>query len=131
MACASCYNGDGILIPRKIFVAKEFEGGFVLKFQPKVDILFFVDNSGSMGLYEKALAKNIDLFISAMGKDEVLDYHIGVLKIPATYVVAKDSGKLWGDIPFITRDTLEGLSKLKNTLRAVQVLQESMEGIII
>ena len=119
IACVSCYSGDRTLIPREIFVPKEFDGGFVLKFQPQVDILFFVDNSGSMDFYEEALAKNIDQFISAMGEAEFLDYHIGVLKIPMGYELDKNSGKLWGNIPVITRDTPEGLFKLRNNFRSI------------
>ena len=110
----SCYNGDKALIPYQAFVPKEFEEGFVLKFQPRVDIVFFVDHSVSMFKYQSSLAKNVDRFTEAMEKNEFLDYHIGVLKIPELINEGDiSSGVMVGDPYFITRNTPKGLTKLK------------------
>ncbi|WP_413287509.1 hypothetical protein [Bdellovibrio sp. HCB337] len=48
-------------------------------FDPKVDILFVVDNSGSMATHQRNLATNVAKFTSTFTKSSVLDYNIGVL----------------------------------------------------
>lgn len=48
-------------------------------FDPKVDILFVVDNSGSMSTHQRNLAANVAKFTSTFTKSSVLDYNIGVL----------------------------------------------------
>ena len=118
VVCTSCYNGSQTLIPREIFTPKEVEEGFVLKFQPKVDILFFIDHSGSMSSAQTSLVQNIDAFIEAMEKNKFLDYHIGVLKIPTFNEEENDesTGRMIGDPHFVTRDTPEGLLKIKENI---------------
>lgn len=46
---------------------------------PKVDILFVIDNSGSMQTHQNNLAMNIGAFTQAFGTINDLDYHIGVI----------------------------------------------------
>lgn len=48
---------------------------------PKVDILFVVDNSASMEKYQAKLAINIDGFVKALKFDDNVDYHIGVIPV--------------------------------------------------
>lgn len=48
-------------------------------FNPKVDILFVIDNSGSMGGVQSDLRRNAYLFADAMSRVSILDYHIGVV----------------------------------------------------
>ncbi len=48
-------------------------------FDPRVDILFVVDNSGSMSVHQSNLIRNVDLFTNAFLKNSILDYNIGVL----------------------------------------------------
>ncbi len=48
-------------------------------FDPSIDILFVVDNSGSMQAHQNNLIKNIDLFTNEFLKNSILDYNIGVL----------------------------------------------------
>lgn len=45
---------------------------------PRVEILFVIDDSGSMVTHQKNLRKNMGLFISALAQDMTLDYRIGV-----------------------------------------------------
>jgi hypothetical protein len=52
--------------------------GNVSTYNPKVDILFIVDDSGSMGKFQDRLAANADLFIDQFLKARFIDYHIGV-----------------------------------------------------
>ncbi|MCB0368015.1 MAG: hypothetical protein KDD45_00905 [Bdellovibrionales bacterium] len=48
---------------------------------PKVDILFVVDNSGSMKGYQQKLADNIELFANTFFDNARLNYHIGVVPV--------------------------------------------------
>lgn len=48
---------------------------------PKVNILFVVDNSGSMQKYQDKLAKNIELFSTRFFKNNRIDYRIGVVPV--------------------------------------------------
>lgn len=63
--------------PPQVFSAthklKEMEG------EDKVDLLWVVDNSGSMGSYQQALIKNADTFINDFIKHGGLDWKMGVL----------------------------------------------------
>ena len=48
-------------------------------FDPKVDILFVVDNSGSMSTHQSNLSRNVAKFTSTFTKSSVLDYNIGII----------------------------------------------------
>lgn len=48
---------------------------------PKVNILFVVDNSGSMQNYQNKLSKNIKLFSERFFKNSRIDYRIGVVPV--------------------------------------------------
>lgn len=48
---------------------------------PKVNILFVVDNSGSMKGYQEKMAKNIELFSTRFFKNNRIDYKIGVVPV--------------------------------------------------
>jgi hypothetical protein len=48
-------------------------------FDPKVDILFVVDNSGSMGTHQQNLSANVSKFTQAFIKGSILDYNIGIV----------------------------------------------------
>ncbi len=48
---------------------------------PKVDILFVVDYSLSMGKHQMNLARNIKKFVDEFSKNKLLDFHIGVAPI--------------------------------------------------
>jgi hypothetical protein len=50
-----------------------------LDFNPKVDILFVVDDSGSMEAHQERLSKNVEVLTKSIEKNRVLDYHIGVI----------------------------------------------------
>lgn len=97
-------------------------------FNPKVDILFVIDDSGSMGGEQGSLALNIPKFIGEIQKSSILDYHIGVTS--STYDSyartncggngrACGQGKLHGgdaNVPFITRKTPNGLKILADNM---------------
>lgn len=48
-------------------------------YDPRVDILFVVDNSGSMSSYQQSLAANINQFLAEFFRNNVLEYQIGVI----------------------------------------------------
>lgn len=48
---------------------------------PKVNILFVVDNSGSMKPYQEKLAENIELFANEFFDNTRIDYRIGVVPV--------------------------------------------------
>lgn len=48
-------------------------------FDPKVDILFVVDNSGSMATHQRNLSTNVAKFTQTFTKSSVLDYNIGIV----------------------------------------------------
>ena len=49
-----------------------------LTFRPVVDILFVVDNSGSMDVHQGHLSDNAGKFTKALFSNVLIDYHIGV-----------------------------------------------------
>lgn len=52
-----------------------------LKYDPRVDILFVVDNSESMATHQQNLRRNINQFVNALGRTRVIDFQIGVTTI--------------------------------------------------
>jgi hypothetical protein len=48
-------------------------------FDPTVDVLFVIDNSGSMNTHQARLASNIALFTEKFVKNSFLNYNIGVI----------------------------------------------------
>lgn len=64
------------VIPKEDFSEKpkDFEA-----FNPKVDILFVIDSSGSMQSAQNNMSRNAFQFADAISKVSILDYHIGVL----------------------------------------------------
>lgn len=69
-------------------------------YDPAVDILFVVDNSGSMLEHQSNFARNIGLFTSAFSKNSFLEYHIGVITTDSG-----DYGRLYGQTRVVTKNT--------------------------
>lgn len=77
-------------------------------FNPTIDILFVVDNSGSMDTHQRNLASNVDAFVNEFLKSSIIDYHIGVVSTD----IESDSwsgvpccGKLVGKPKYVERTT--------------------------
>ena len=77
---------------------------FLQQPSPTVDILFVIDNSGSMGDNQQNLAANFPAFVSYFVTQTNIDYHIGVT---TTDVTSSASGGGAGYLvgPVITRNT--------------------------
>lgn len=86
------------------FLAKEqvVENPDAVFFDPQVDILFVVDNSGSMFTHQQNLASNISLFTSKFSKNSILDYHIGVTTTDMSY---RNGGALVGRTTVVQKTT--------------------------
>jgi hypothetical protein len=67
----------------------------VQTFKPKVDILFVIDNSGSMGAVQANLSANAKVFADEIAKMTLLDFHIGVITTDMQSYY--QSGKLQSD----------------------------------
>jgi hypothetical protein len=85
-------------------------------FDPKVDILFVVDNSGSMEAHQTNLARNVAQFTSTFTKSSALDYNIGI--------VTTEMPDMWGSPSRVCCGQLVGSPRIvnKNTLGADQIL---------
>ena len=79
-ACGS-KNSD-LQAPAETFSAVTLEAERTQSIKdPKVNILFVVDNSGSMKAYQEKFPRNMKLFIDRFLKESRLDYKIGVVPI--------------------------------------------------
>ncbi|MEK6556098.1 MAG: VWA domain-containing protein [Bdellovibrionota bacterium] len=87
---------------------------------PKVDILFVIDNSGSMSTHQSNLAANIDVFVDEIKNFGYLDYRIGVTT--STFYNHENStpgynGNLIGSPNYVDRQTRDGEEILKSRLK--------------
>lgn len=122
-----------LMAPPETYSDAKVEGGdFQIEFNPKVDILFVVDNSASMEDTQTALSHNIDSFVDAFAKNEIIDFHIGVVSVfdsvrqkpgvPAFYPRGqlrplKGEGQSPDQPGFITRSTANWPDVLKASLK--------------
>lgn len=80
-----------------------FEETFYQDYYNSVDVLWVVDNSGSMSDAQNAIAENFENFIYAF-TSLGLDYHMGV--ITTDMYDPRHQGKLQGDPAYLTGDTV-------------------------
>jgi hypothetical protein len=86
-------------------------------FDPKADILFVIDNSGSMDTHQRNLIRNIDLFVSAFLKTSIIDYNIGVITTDTEGYAQPCCGKLvGGNYRFVNKSTPNTNNVLKQNL---------------
>ncbi len=88
-------------------------------FRPSLDILFVIDDSGSMSSHQMNLSTNITKFTDSIVKAKFLDYHIGVITSTASGFgagAAACCGKLAGFPKFIDRNTPNGMVMLANNV---------------
>lgn len=80
-----------------------------------VDILFVVDNSGSMNIHQVNLSQNIARFTASFSRFGGVDYHMGVVTTDMRGSM-DCCGKLVGSPTFITSSTVGGESLLARNL---------------
>lgn len=124
----ACYNGESKLISRDLNEAQTVEEGFRLDVVPKVDILFVVDDSGSMRDAQVRLAENMTLFTQAMEKNKYLDYHIGVISTSFGGGYKEKSGRLQGQPAYVTRLLPTGLRSLESSIVGLGLLGNGTES---
>lgn len=116
-AFTGCDNSSEKLVPdlpKDVILNKTKENIAV-----SVDILFVIDDSGSMSTHQRNLSKNISLFVDEIRKIEFLDYRIGVTTSSAyTGESYKEgiNGNLIGQPKYIDRKTIDGDNILKSRL---------------
>lgn len=82
-------------------------------FDPQVDILFVIDNSGSMGVHQANLSANVSRFAAAFQKKGNVDYHIGIVSTDMDRSSrANCCGNLIGTPNFVDRNTPNGIQAL-------------------
>lgn len=105
----------------KVF-GDQVQKGVALDFNPKVDILFVVDDSGSMDSHQGRLSKNIDTLTQSIDRNKVIDYHIGVItsSMDSYYGSGSASGgrlvSKGGAPRFVDRNTVNGMNYLRSNL---------------
>lgn len=88
-------------------------------FRPKLDILFVIDDSGSMQTHQSNLSQNIGKFADAIVRTKFLDYQVGVITSSATSATWSSKpccGALVGVPRFVTRATPNGIQALASNL---------------
>lgn len=75
----SCTNPSSVLGLPAVTTGEKISDNGVEVFDPSVDILFVIDNSGSMQPHQANLSNNVNRFIQSFVKKNGLDFHIGVV----------------------------------------------------
>lgn len=104
-------NPEAPVVPQKDFDAAGGQArGEGLKFDPRVDILFIIDNSESMAVHQQNLRRNINQFVNSLGRTKVIDFQIGVTTVHDSFrygsIVKKECG---GKINFLDNGELAPL----------------------
>jgi hypothetical protein len=92
--------------------------GETVVFNPSVDILFVIDDSGSMSGHQRNLSRNVDLFVNELQNNQILDYHIGVITstVGGWNPRTTGDGRLFGNPRYVERSTPNGLQALRSNL---------------
>lgn len=113
----SCGPTSNMVVPKPVIPKEEFteKPKDFTAFNPKVDILFVIDNSLSMSGPQDNLKKNAYLFADAMSRVSILDYHIGVVTTNMdSWNCRTDCGRLQGMPSYVektTPDLIDNLSR--------------------
>lgn len=94
---------------------KQKVGNVRLVFKPKLDVLFVVDDSGSMDTHQNRLAQNLFLLTQGIFANQLLDLHIGV--VATTGKTRNGSGRLLGSPRFVTKSTPLRETRLSENIR--------------
>lgn len=143
-ACGDKTN-PRLQVPAEKFTPIQLQAGETKSIsEPKVNILFVVDNSGSMKGHQATLQRNINLFADKFFNNPRIDYKIGVVPVYDRVYPRKDllhdpvqgqrernrkmnplgelvplkdrNGQVIDGAPYITRETQDAKNVLKNTV---------------
>ncbi|MBL7689409.1 MAG: VWA domain-containing protein [Bdellovibrionaceae bacterium] len=90
-------------------------------FNRAVDILFVVDDSGSMAIHQQNLSKNIQAFTQGFMANQMLDFHIGSVTSSmesswSSTTCYAFGGELFGCPKYVERSTPNGIAVLEKNL---------------
>lgn len=108
MGLVACSNSSSVLGLPPALTGEKISDNGVEVFDPSVDILFVIDNSGSMSSHQSNLSKNINRFIQNFVKKSGLDFHIGVVSTDmenSGWSKGPCCGTLSGSPAFVERST--------------------------
>lgn len=115
--CADSSNN--MIVPKSVLPKEEFSEkpqDFTV-FNPKVDILFVIDNSGSMDTAQQNLSRNASLFADGISKMSILDYHIGVVTTDMDrYTCDTACGRLQGFPTYVEKTTPNMVANLSRKM---------------
>lgn len=114
----ACENATPKLVGEPPRETRKSEGAELQTFNPSVDILFVIDDSGSMYTHQKNLQDNVDLFTNGISSNKFVDYHIGVITTSDTYSssLGNGGGVLSGRTKYVDRSTVNGIDILKQNI---------------
>lgn len=108
-----------MIVPKSVIPKEEFSEkpkDFTV-FNPKVDILFVIDSSGSMDSAQNNLSRNAFMFADAISKISILDYHIGVVTTSMdSYNCRMDCGRLQGLPAYVEKTTPDLVANLSRRM---------------
>ena len=124
VAASACSPASPKLVPLPMVKKERVRntGGSKVSFNRAVDILFVVDDSGSMMDHQANLAKNIQLFTQGIMSNQILDYHIGVTSSNMDSDPYQPragygwKGELNGVTKYVSRTTPNGQAELERNL---------------
>ena len=93
------------------------EGETTENFSPQADILFVVDNSGSMNTHQLNLAANIEQFISEFLRQPILAYNIAVVSTDVDGFSPPTRGAFAGTTKVVNKQTPNGARILAENLK--------------
>jgi hypothetical protein len=115
----ACSPPSAKLLPKPLVKIEKQKLATTVSYSSAVDILFVIDDSYSMDAHQRNLARNIDLFVDEITKNQIIDYHIGSLNSSIdTYSRKVQNGMLNGTrARFVTKKTVDGINILKENLK--------------
>ena len=117
MVLLGCGIESPKLLPKAVFPKEEYTEkptDFAV-FNPMVDILFVIDDSGSMSGPQDNLRRNAYLFADAISRATLLDYHIGVVTTDMDNH-SRRAGRLSGSPLFVDKSTTDMVSRLSQNM---------------
>lgn len=103
IGCAKEKGADIYSPPPKVVEGGATGGEAQIDFNPKLDVLFVIDNSESMSDEQAALRNAISKFVNAFGENSFIDYRIGVISVYDSTSCGTpnkhNSGKNWDCYP--------------------------------
>lgn len=100
------------------FITYKIDGQFPIDYTGRTDVLFVIDNSGSMSPHQELLTKHIDVIVDQALKTKN-DFHIGVTSTSDQSVFSNGQnvlGHLLGDIKVLTTKTPDLQKQLRKNL---------------